>query len=172
MENIKDLVEKLVRIGGKYQLCVKFRDELKRAKTTRDLVQIYLSGLDFCLGYNYPPLACIENDFKGVREAMGVFVSEPVNVKNYRKVVMLGDCYGTLTYDDFEVAQIFVKHSSQVTIIASDHANISVDCFDSSVVNIMASTGTKVTIFRYIGATVHTSGDGIVKVLDRNTKSY
>lgn len=148
---------------------------LLNARDKETLVKMYLRGIDFCIENDYPSVEYMEQHFKDVCEKFGVFVNEPVDIKNCLKVVTVGCCSEVASYDGYSVGQVFVKHDSQLDIVADDHANVTIDCFDNSAVNIKAGGFTTVMIFRYTGAIVNIverSGAARVKIVDKGKKTY
>lgn len=173
--NIKDLTEELRITGMQHDLCTPWQKMLLNAKDKETLVKMYLRGIDFCIVNDYPSVEYMERHFKGVCEKFGVFVNEPVDIKNSLKVVTVGYCSGVVSYDGYSAGQVFVKHDSRLDIVADDHANVTIDCFDNSAVNIKAGGFTTVTIFRYTGAIVNIverSGATRVKIVDKGKKTY
>ena len=173
--DIKDLAEELRTRGVQHDLCTAWQKMLLNARDKETLVKMYLRGIDFCIGNDYPSVEYMEQHFKGVCEKFGVFVNEPVDIKNCLKVVTVGCCSGVASYDGYSAGQVFVKHDSRLDIVADDHANVTIDCFDNSIVNIKARGFTTVMIFRYTGAIVNVverSGAARVKIVDKGKKTY
>lgn len=171
---IIELKKELKSAAIKHGICTGWQQILDDVTDKEILVRMYLRGIDFCLSNDYPSVGYIEKHFKGMCEKMGVFVNEPVHVSNLRKVVAVGNCVGTVNYKDYAVAQVFVKHSSHLNITAETYSNVTIDCFDDSVVNIKAKTGAVVVVCQYKGATVNVEcdADAHVKVLAKKKKTY
>lgn len=173
--DIKDLTEELRITGMQHDLCTPWQKMLLNAKDKETLVKMYLRGIDFCIGNDYPSVEYMERHFKGVCEKFGVFVNELVDMKNSLKIVTVGYCSGVVSYDGYSAGQVFVKHDSRLDIVADDHANVTIDCFDNSIVSIKAIESAVVTVFRYTGAVVNIverSASANVKIVDKGKNTY
>lgn len=177
MDIIK-LTNELKSLGIKNGLCEPWQRMLSDAGDKETLVKMYLRGIDFCLTYDYPGVKYMERNFKGMCEPFGVFVNETVNkvmnLTELYKIVAVGNCSGKLFCSGSSVSQIFVKHTSILEVAVNDNANVTIDCFDNTVVNITVNDNANVTIFRYIGANVNiiSGNNAKVSVIDRNKKRY
>lgn len=165
-----DLKNKAIKKG----LCQLWQRKFNQVEDKEDLVKMFLAGIDFCFSNNYPTPEYIEANFKGVCEKLGVYVNEEAVLRNVRKLVFVGNCSAELSYDSYEVAQIYVKDNSELTIEATDHAIITIDCFDRSAIKTNATNYAKIFVNRYTGAEVSLKSDetGIVKVIEHRFKTY
>lgn len=162
-----DLKNKAISKG----LCQPWQRKFNQVKDKEELVKMYLAGINFCIINNYPTPEYIEANFKGMCEKFGVYVNEKALLHNARKLVFVGDCLAQLSYDSYEVAQIYVKDSSVVHVKAGDHAIVMVDCFDSSKVITEAGNGARIIVNKYLGAEIKFIS-GEVKVIEHKTKVY
>lgn len=162
-----DLKNKAISKG----LCTPWQRKFNHVTDKEELVKMYLSGIDFCIINNYPTPEYIETNFKGMCEKFGVYVNEEAVLHNVRKLVFVGNCSAKLSYDSYEVAQIYVKDGSIVRIKADNHAIVMVDCFDNSKVIAETLNGARIVVNKYLGAEVEFIG-GDVKVVEHKTKVY
>ena len=162
-----DLKNKAISKG----LCQPWQRKFNQVKDKEELIKMFLAGIDFCIINNYPTPEYIEANFKGMCEKLGVYVNEEAVLHNVRKLVFIGNCSAQLSYDSYEVAQIYVKDNSIVHVKADDHAIIMVDCFDNSKVTAKAVNGAKIIVNKYLGGQIEFIG-GDVKVIEHKAKVY
>lgn len=158
----------------KHDLCTSWQQMMDDAKDKETLVRMYLRGIDFCIGNDYPSEDYIQKHFKGF-QALGIFVNEPVFARDLPKLVAVGGCTGIASYSDYSVSRVFVKHRSFINIHAEGFARVTLDCFDKSITNIHAEGKSVVTVYRYLGAVVNLmdcAGTAKVKIIDKNTRTY
>ncbi len=170
------LNKKLAYAAQKKGICEDWFNDLLQTEDKARLIQMYLSGIDFCLSKEYPSLDFIRENFVGVMEGYGVFLDETIKTENYRHVVALGRCEGLAEYTGFEVGQVFAKHESKLTVKASGNAFVMVDVFDSTTVEIIASDNAKICVNHYGGNLTTTTdaeaGNAIIKIIRKHTKTY
>lgn len=172
MENdVAAIAAELRNMGREHGLCAPWREMLSDAGDKETLVKMYLRGIDFCLAYDYPRVEYMERNFKGMCEPFGVFVSELVRAHNVPKVVAVGESTGMAEYEGAQVARVFVKHQSRITVIAAGASIVSVDCFDRSEIHVLAKAGAEITVYRYGDALVDVWG-GNVSVIHKNCTTY
>ncbi len=153
--------------------CKEGHDELLSLQDKDAMVELYLRKIDFCISKEYPSNDFIRSHFKGIMEKYGVFLDDALKVENKPKCVCLGACSGDVLVDGFNVCEVFAKHDSEITIVASGNAFVMVDVFDNSIVTINAHDRAKVCVNRYGGTVKHSAdGDAVVKIREKNKKTY
>lgn len=168
-----ELSKKLATLAQKKGICKEWHDELARMKDKDAMCEMYLHGIDFCLSNNYPDNDFLKIHFKGVMERHGIFLDENVKVVNKPKCVCLGACSGRVEVDGFNVSEVFVKHESEISIVARDNSFVMVDVFDDTTVLVQAYDRAKVCINRYGGMIHHCAvGDATIKIREKNKKTY
>lgn len=174
MGTIEQIKQELKAAALRHDLCGPWQRMLDRAPDKATLVQMYMRGIDFCFGWDFPDVSYLERHFKGECEACGLHVNETFRARNLRKAALVGRCDASLAYDGYEVAQLFVKHHSRVRLDVRGHAIVTVDCFDDSRLDIQASDDSQVTVYRYGKAVVtHTARPGsVVAVIDKHRNGY
>lgn len=167
------LIEQLKKDGADKGLCRLWQMKLREGLDMKDLTQLYIRGIDFCISEEYPTLDFIREHFKGKCEPYGVYVDDEVGqLKNVPDVVLNGDCKAMLEYDGYTVSRVFVRHGSKAAINVGDNAHVTVDIFDNSDV-VIATAGheAKVIVKVYGNAKLETIGEGII-VRFTNNKTY
>jgi hypothetical protein len=107
-------------------------------------------------------------------EAFGVFLDDSIDLTNPKNCVALGNTTGHVEINQFGVSEIFVKHRSELTVVAKDDAFVMIDAFDNSTLHVRANDRTKVCVNKYGSSKVHSeeSGTGIVKIIEKHRKTY
>lgn len=159
----KILKDRAVELG----LCDKWRDEWERDETKQELIEKYLRGIDFCIQHDYPKLEFIREYFpKKLLDKNGVFVDEEIgrrdDVAARDTVVLLGGSKAELHYDGLGMGNIYVRHQSEVTIVARGWARVFVECYEDSVINVTAEDESKVFVYQH-GGKVAATGNVIVR---------
>lgn len=168
------LAKELAREAKKKGICKEWHSELKGLRDKKAMIRMYLKGIDFCLANDYPDNEFIRKHFKGEMEELGVFLDDEIRVEDKRQVVCLGETHGQIAVSKFNVARIYVKHGSNLKIIAKDRAFVMVDVFDSAVVDVCASDKAKVCVNLYHGSRVTQSAEdeATIKVTEKQRKTY
>lgn len=159
--------------ANKKGICSEWFSRLQNTEDKNDLIKMYLEGIDFCLSKDFPSNEFIKKNFVGTCEAYGVLLDSNIDVANYKHVVALGATTGIVRYDGFAVGQVFVKHTSELTIDASGNSFIVIDVFDGAKVAVVARDNAKICINSY-GGTIDTSeqGNAKIKVVDKGKTTY
>lgn len=171
--NLMGLIQQLKQDGVEKGLCQEWQNKLKEGVSMKRLVNLYVRGIDFCVGNDYPTLDFIRENFKGKCEPYGVFVDEKeLQLLDVPDVVLQGECKGILTYDGYSVCRAYIRHSSDVTIKVSGNAHLTVDVFDDVTMKLdVVGSNARVLVNKYGDARVEFSGVG-VKVVSQNKKTY
>lgn len=166
--------KELAKQAKKFKICQEWHTELKGLDDKKTMIQMYLKGIDFCLSNDYPSNEYIRANFKGIMEQFGVFLDDSIELVNTTKCVALGVTKGRIEINNFGASEIFVKHTSELTIIAKGDAFVMVDIFDNAVIHVQAHDRAKVCINRYGNAVVdHMQSDcGMVKIIEKLKKTY
>lgn len=165
--------KELARKAKQKGICQEWHKELKTTEDKEKLVEMYIRGIDFCLANDYPSNDYIRNNFVGVMERYGVHLDEEILIRNERKVIALGKCTGNVEVSGYTTSEVFLKHESDLRLIAKDNAFVMVDIFDDSTLFIKASGNSKVVVNRY-GGTVEFEDyqNSVVKIKEKNKKTY
>ena len=105
----------------------------------QDLIDKYKSGLDFCIEHQYPSNEFIRENFD--RELLHenlIYVDEQLCLDDAPsgEYVLNGECTGTLHFRSWTAATVYVRHTSNVSIIAEDFAKVFVRVYDGAEVNV------------------------------------
>lgn len=169
-----NLTKELARQARKHGICEQWLSELKTLNDKRELVAMYLRGIDFCLRNNYPSNEFIKANFGDICPEMGVYVDRCIDVANVRPCVCLGVTFGKYTIDNYCAGEIYVKHNTHIDIIAKGNAFLMVNLFENAVVNIYANDHAKICVNQFGGCIEkqYCGIDAMVKVNKRNANEF
>ncbi|MDR2286823.1 MAG: hypothetical protein LBE04_05040 [Prevotellaceae bacterium] len=166
----KEVIQTLKEDAVSKGLCATWESKFKQEMSIETLARMYMKGIDFCISSDYPTLAFLRKEFKGICEPYGIFIDDKVMVTNIRKIVLNGDCRAFLEYDKYTVAQVFVRHTSKASINVSEHSIVTVDAFDDTELVVAVSGGADVSVNLYGNAKIECIGIGAkVKFMQRET---
>ena len=170
----KTLSERLAKDARRAGICQEWHDKLISMDDKHAMVEMYLRGIDFCLSNDYPTNAFIREHFVGVMEQHGVFLDEPVDVTNFRKVVALGKTNGTVKFNRYSVGEVFAKHNAELNVYANGNAFVVIDVFDNAVVHVHADDNARVCVNHYGGKifNIANSANSFVKVREKHKSTY
>lgn len=132
-----ELIDQLKEDGINKGLCRLWQGKLRKGLTVEELVKLYIQGIDFCISEDYPTLDFLRKHFRGKCEPYGVFVDDEIpTAVNTPNMVLNGACRGMLEYDGYTVASLYVRHNSEVAVIVSDNAILTIDLFDKAKLHI------------------------------------
>lgn len=167
MELKEQLINRAVRAHG----CVEGVAQLDGAATKEEMVQCFIDRIDFCLANNFPDKEYLKKNFKRELRDKGIYIDEPVNLHN-GSAVLLGGCIGKLMADEYAVCRLYVKHTSALTIEATDNAFVMVDALDETRVEVKSAGKGRVVVNLYAQAHADATGDGLTKIIQKNKDTY
>jgi hypothetical protein len=163
----------LAKEAKKHGICEDWYLELKNENNIDSMLDMYVKGIDFCLSNDYPSNDFIRKNFKGKMETHGIHLDEMLNIVSQPKVIALGNCFGTVETNDFEACEIYLKHNSEIVVMASRNSFVMIDIFDDSKLTVFAYDNSKVCINRYGGQVIQTANQNAsIKIIEKNQKTY
>jgi hypothetical protein len=170
MNKVSKELAKQAKANG---ICAEWHADLKQMEDIEKLLDMYISGIDFCLSNDYPSNDYIRANFKGKMEHRGVFLDHDLKVAGQRTVVALGSCTGEVYVSGYDVSEIYLKHDSEIVLHVSGNSFAMVDMFDNSKLSIVASDNAKVCINHYGGEFIMGKrGNAVIKIREKNKKTY
>lgn len=167
MELKEQLINGAIRAHG----CVEGVAQLDGAVTKEEMVQCFIDRIDFCLVNNFPDKEYLKKNFKRELRDKGIYIDEPVNLHN-GGAVLLGECIGRLMADEYAVCRIYVKHTSALTIEATDNAFVMVDALDEARIIVKSGEKARVVVNLYAQAHAEATGDGFIKIIQKKKDTY
>lgn len=101
----------------------------------QELIDKFVKGIDFCLERNWPTPDFIKTNFdRDLLNSNLIFVDEYLDFDMMPSGVYIinGECSGTIRFAPWTAATIYVRHKSNVTIIADDFAKVFVRVYDEA----------------------------------------
>ncbi len=145
----------------KYGLCAAWAKDWG-SPTKEQLVEMYITGLDFCIEHNYPSNEFIKENFGEIAEHKGVFVDKKVHLENPETAILNGRCTGSIVLTGNVSRDIYVRHDSRVEIVVRDYALAFVRVFDNAHVILRNESGKRCFVYKK-GGTATVSGNVLVR---------
>lgn len=101
----------------------------------QELIDKYKKGIDFCIDKQYPSNEFIKANFdRALLNANLIFVDEHISLDDAPSGIYIinGECTGTIRFAPWTAATVYVRHKSNVTIIADDFAKVFVRVYDEA----------------------------------------
>ena len=114
------------------------------------LIDKFVKGIDFCLERNWPTPEFINENFdRALLNANLIFVDEHIRIDNARSGIYIlnGECSGSIRFAPWTAATVYVRHTSNVRIIAGDFAKVFVRLYDEAEVEISQEEGSVAKIY-------------------------
>lgn len=101
----------------------------------QELIDKYVKGIDFCIEHQYPSNDFIKANFE--RDLLNtnlIFVDEYVDMDMAPSGIYIlnGECSGSIRFAPWTAATVYVRHTSNVRIIADDFAKVFVRLYDEA----------------------------------------
>lgn len=116
----------------------------------QELIDKYKKGIDFCIDKQYPSNEFIKANFdRDLLNANLIFVDEYLDFDMMPSGVYIlnGECTGSIRFAPWTAATVYVRHKSNVTIIADDFAKVFVRLYDEAAAETEAEEGAVVRVY-------------------------
>ena len=133
-----------------FGLCDKWRGDWKSDKNQQELIDMWKKGIDFAIIHNYPSIDFIKANFdRKLLNRNLIFVDESIEIKNAPSgiYVINGECSGTLWFNSWAAATVYVRHNSNVRIIADDFAKVFVRLYDDASADVIELDGAVIKVY-------------------------
>lgn len=165
-----NIIKQLKEDGIAKGLCRPWQGKLMQGVDTETLCKMFISGIDFCITESYPTLDFLRDNFKGLSEPYGIFIDDEFETTDIPDVVLNGSCRSDLNYTGYSVSRIYARHQSKAVVNILDHAIVTIDAFDNSLLEITATGDSKVLVNLYGNAEAKCQGSKVK--IRRMNKSY
>jgi hypothetical protein len=147
MDNLSEtLKQQAVSLG----LCKPWTEAWADNSDQQELIDKFVKGIDFCLERDWPSTEFIKANFdRKLLNRNLIFVDEPIEIKNAPSgiYVINGECSGTLWFNSWAAATVYVRHNSNVRIIADDFAKVFVRLYDDASADVIELDGAVIKVY-------------------------
>lgn len=165
----KNLSDKMKEEAVSLGLCAQWTAEWKDNSSKDEMVDKFVTGIDFCIKHNFPSTKVMKKDFGDVIHAHGVYVDENVRLTNPELVILNGCCVSNISYDMITAGEIYVRHDCTLSLYVRGMSFIVVNVYDNARVEVHTDEYSKCTVFQYGGEVIASEG---VKVRDRKKFTF
>lgn len=116
----------------------------------QELIDKYKKGIDFCIDKQYPSNEFIKANFdRALLNANLIFVDEHIRLDDAPSGIYIlnGECSGSIRFAPWTAATVYVRHTSNVRIIAGDFAKVFVRLNDEAEVKTEAEESAVVRVY-------------------------
>lgn len=150
-------------------LCEQWTNDWTGNENRQQLIEKYLSGIDFSMGSDWLPKEFIKEHFdKALLNANGIYVDDFVTVPDMKRVVLLGRCNAELRYNLMSVGDVYCCDETELHLYANDASFVTVEQYGKSLVKGFGRSIHKVVIYRHGDGEVAMSGNYRVRDKIRN----
>lgn len=166
--------EKIALEAKRCGICREWYGKILNASGIKDLLQLYVDGIDFCLSNEFPGNGMLKEFGADLCPEYGIFVDrQNVELQNPRKLVALGTTSAAATFREYAVGEVFAKHSAEVNVSAQNNSFVVIDMFDESRLTVKAFGNAKVCIHKYGGSlSTESAQSAVIKVIDKHKTTY
>lgn len=116
----------------------------------QELIDKYKKGIDFCIDKQYPSNEFIKANFdRALLNENLIFVDEHIRLDDAPSGIYIlnGECSGSIRFAPWTAATVYVRHTSNVRIIAGDFAKVFVRLYDGAEVETEAEESAVVKVY-------------------------
>ena len=147
----------------KYGLCAEWYRKMLSVTTYKQLAEMYFDGDDWSMEKDFPSLSILRQH-KGDILPYGLVVDSTEKFENNFRIAFFGNSESEISYTDYAVGNVIVRHQSKVKIKASGNAKVFVNLIDEARVEIEATENAEVIVYNYGQQTNYSNkGNVIVK---------
>ena len=148
----------------KYGLCAEWYKKMLSVTTYKQLAEMYFDGDDWSMEKDFPSLSLLRQH-KGAILPYGLVVDSIFEkFENNFRIAFFGNTETEISYTDYAVGNVIVRHQSKVKIKAKGNAKVFVNLIDEARVEVEATENAEVIIYNYGQQTNYSNkGNVIVK---------
>ena len=147
----------------KYGLCAEWYKKMLTVTTYKQLADMYFDGDDWSMEKDFPSLSILRQH-KGAILPYGLVVDSTEKFDNNFRIAFFGNSETEISYSDYAVGNVIVRHQSKVKIKASGSSKVFVNLIDEARVEIEATENAEVIVYNYGQQTNYSNkGNVIVK---------
>lgn len=147
----------------KYGLCAEWYKTMLAVTTYKQLAEMYFDGDDWSMEKDFPSLSILRKHKEAILP-YGLVVDSTEKFENNFRIAFFGNSESEISYSDYAVGNVIVRHQSKVKIKAKGNAKVFVNLIDEARVEIETSENAEVIIYNYGPRTnYHNQGNVLVK---------
>ena len=147
----------------KYGLCAEWYRKMLAVTTYKQLAEMYFDGDDWSMEKDFPSLSLLRQHKRAILP-YGLVVDSTEKFENNFRIAFFGNSESEISYSDYAVGNVIVRHQSNVKIKAKGNAKVFVNLIDEARVEIEATENAEVIIYNYGQQTNYSNkGNVIVK---------
>ncbi|KUY20920.1 Uncharacterised protein [Elizabethkingia miricola] len=149
-------MKEVIKLAVERGICKEWRNKMSKA-SIEDYCKMFFKGSDWAMEKDFPSLGLLRK-YKTTSH-YGLYTDAKAKKKNAKQIAFFGESNSELEYDEHHIGEIYIRHKSNIKIIAKDYCFLIITIADGATVEIEAEENTKVTVFQY-GGTV--KGNAII----------
>lgn len=146
----------------KFGLCAEWYRKMLSVTTYKQLADMYFDGDDWSMEKDFPGLELLRKN-KGALFQEGMIVDSKEKFENNFRIAFFGNCDSEITYNNYSVGNVIVRHQSKVKIIAKENSKVFVNVMDNAEICVIATQNAEVIIYNY-GQNVKYKNEGNVTI--------
>lgn len=131
-------------------LCTRWTDEWVDNSDQQTLIDKYKSGIDFILKQGeWPTNDFIKSNFdRALLNRNLIYVDEYISLKNAPSGIYIlnGNCSGSLHFGSWTAATVYLRHDSNVRILADDFSKVFVRIYDNAIIKTSVSAEASIKV--------------------------
>ena len=142
---MKEVIEEAIKLG----ICNEWAEKMKTFKNFKPFVKMYFDGADWSGKNDFPRRELLSKIKAKIEPYYMFFDNNSIDVKNIEEVAVLGQSEAVMSYDDYNVGQVIVRHNSTAKITTKGNAKVFVTLMDNAKVDVDAKDESFVKIYNY-----------------------
>lgn len=128
-------LREMAREQTKMPMCADGYNDWPDEQNMEELLERYIKFFDFNTANDFPSKDFLKRNVPiEDLHRHHIYIDEKIDIANATKGpwIFLGECEGTITFEGFSTATIYIRHQCHIRIIAKDYAKIFPRCYDTS----------------------------------------
>lgn len=135
----RELSIAIKEIGLAHGMCGEYSGKWREDYTQDELMDLFISGQDFCIEHDFPPVHFIKKYFDVEKmHEHNIFCGDKVTktIDASGILVLLSDTQADFEIGGFAVVEIYVRHRSSLHLKVRDNAIVKVSVYDEGFADI------------------------------------
>jgi len=148
----------ILNLAKKQNLCKDYQEKMKNDSSLESLCEMYFEGDDWSMENDFPDIETLRA-FKGKSDIYGLHTDYIGSNKSEFEAAYFGNSIVVLTYDQFSIGKLILRHNTKAKIKASGNAILIINILDNAEVEIECMEKASVTVFQYDSNQVKSTGN-------------